>query len=692
MSEVERAPRVGPWRVEVARFLELVGVFGLAIAQPTFDLLGKNAGLFIAWNATTPRVFLLAVLVILVPPLVAMALELLVGVFVPRLRAWTHLGVLAVGVGIIVMESTKRLTELGPIPLVVLAVLAAIAMALVIVRSTAVRLWFRYLAVAPVGFAALLLFASPATAVVFDSEPAPAQVGVARPARVVMIVMDEFPLTSLLEGNGAIDAQLYPNLAALSQQGTWYRNSTTVAPYTEAAVPAILTGQLPTPGERVPVAAEHPHNLFTLLGGRYHLNVRESVTRLCPRTSCAARNRALGVHPGVRGMVGDTAMIWRDFADPANRDAPGFGGLGGEDVQAMLTANGFINSLQPSTGPTFDFLHVLLPHFPWHYLPTGQDYAALPGHTNGLRGQNWANGQVAALSRVRHLLQAQATDTFIGQVVERLRSIGEWDDTLLVLTADHGVSFAAGGPIRGVTDTNIADIAWTPLLIKAPGQTSGGIDDRPALSIDVVPTIAAHLGVKIPWSVDGRSLLDPARSASEARTFPMFDWSRSELHPTSGSFLHLDREQPWAEVQRARAAPPNEFADLRVFGTGPDDDLLGAPGTGRVGAPVEGSSVVLDGPLRYLNVDPTQPKTPYVAVHGVVDGVRPKTRLAIAVNGVIAGLSFVYRAPSADQPEFWATLVPRMFRPGRNLVQVFAVEGPRGRQTLHQLTPGGARD
>ncbi|MBK5287913.1 MAG: sulfatase-like hydrolase/transferase, partial [Acidimicrobiia bacterium] len=456
-------------------------------------------------------------------------------------------------------------------------------------------------------------------------------------------------------------------------------------------VPAILTGQLPSSGDRVPVAAEHPHNLFTLLGGRYHLNVRESVTRLCPRTSCAAQNRALGVHPGVRGMLRDTAKIWGDFADPANRAGPGFGGLGGEDVQAMLTANGFLNSLGPSTGPQLDFLHVLLPHFPWHYLPTGQDYAALPAHTNGLHGQNWANGQVAALARVRHLLQVQATDTFIGRVVERLRAIGEWDNTLLVLTADHGVSFAPGGPIRGVTKTNAADIAWTPLLIKAPGQTAGGVDDRPAESIDVLPTIASHLGVTIPWSVDGRSLTGPARSARQARTFPMFDWSRSTVHPPSGeSFLHLDRAAAWAQVQQAQAAPPNDFADLRVFGTGIDDDLLGAPLTGRVGPPVPDADVTLDGPLRYLAVDQTQAKTPFAAIHGVLGGVDPGTRLAIVVNGVVAGLSAAYRAPGADQVEFWGTLVPRLFHTGRNLVQVFSVDGPPGGPVAHLIAPKAA--
>lgn len=678
--------RFGPWRTEVARLLELVGVFGLAIAQPTFDLLGKNASLFVAWNATTPRAVFLVAVVILVPPVAAYFLEVLVGLAGPRSRTFAHGLMLALGVGVIMSEAMKHATDLGSGPLIAIGVIGAAIALVITIRSVAVRTWLRFLSIAPVGFGALLLFASPASTVVFDSEPAAANVIVPRPHRVVMIVMDEFPLTSLLDGQGGVDAELFPNFAALAQTGTWYRNETTVAPFTEAAVPAILTGQLPKPGQAVPVAAEHPQNIFTLLAKTYRLNVHESVTRLCPRTACPARNRAIGVHPGVRGMMRDVASIWGDFADPANRAAPGFGGLGGEDTQAVLTANGFVNSLRPSAKPTFDFLHILLPHFPWHYLPTGQDYAVLPGHTNGLHGQDWANQEVADLSRVRHLLQVQATDTFIGQVVTRLKAMGVYDDTMLVVTADHGVGFQGGGPIRGVTKANVPDIAWTPLIIKAPNQKTGGADDRAAESVDVLPTMAQYLGMRIPWRVDGRSLLGAPRTASE---FPLFDWSRSIVRPRPGeTFLHLDRASGFAAVKSARVAPPNQFPDLRVFGVGRYSNLLGSVAHPSTVTP--GATVTLDSPIRYLLVNQSLPKAQYAAIHGVTTIPQSGRPLAVVVNGMVAGLSFTYRAPGSDHTEFWGTLVPRFFHNGANLVQTFTIDGPEGAPALHLVQPVSA--
>ena len=64
--------------------------------------------------------------------------------------------------------------------------------------------------------------------------------------------------------------------------------------------------------------------------------------------------------------------------------------------------------------------------------------------------------------------------------------------------------------------------------------------------------------------------------------------------------------------------------------------------------------------------------------------------LAVAVNGVVAGLSFTSRAPGSDHTEFWGTLVPRFFHNGRNLVQVFSIDGPVGTPRLHLLAPPSA--
>ena len=47
--------------------------------------------------------------------------------------------------------------------------------------------------------------------------------------------------------------------------------------------------------------------------------------------------------------------------------------------------------------------------------------------------------------RQRHLLQLAYVDSLIGDLVQELKAQGIYDDALVVLTADHGISFEPGG-------------------------------------------------------------------------------------------------------------------------------------------------------------------------------------------------------------------------------------------------------
>ena len=81
--------------------------------------------------------------------------------------------------------------------------------------------------------------------------------------------------------------------------------------------------------------------------------------------------------------------------------------------------------------------------------------------------------------------------------------MGLFDRALVVVTADHGVSFQAGDSRRNVDASNIGEIAGVPLLIKAPGQRAGVVDSA-ATTEDILPTIGSLLGAR--WSAGGRSL------------------------------------------------------------------------------------------------------------------------------------------------------------------------------------------
>ena len=59
------------------------------------------------------------------------------------------------------------------------------------------------------------------------------------------------------------------------------------------------------------------------------------------------------------------------------------------------------------------------------------------------------------------------------------RSSDAYDDSLVVVTADHGVAFEKA-PRSGASSTdNYHDVAWTPLFVKAPDQSARSVDDQP---------------------------------------------------------------------------------------------------------------------------------------------------------------------------------------------------------------------
>jgi hypothetical protein len=670
-----RPARFGPWRREVRAFLELLALAGVAVAQPTFDILSKDANTFITRRTTPFQAVLFAALVVLVPPLAAWTFEVLVGVALPRARRYVHALLCGFAVGVIAVEVLKKQTPLTSSRLVAGGVLAGLAGAALVWRFDIVRMWLRYLAFASVVFAVMFLFFSPVTSVVFRSDPASASgVEVRDPARVVEVVLDEFPLMSILDGNGRVDAALFPNFARLAATSTWYRNTTTVAPNTSSAVPAILTGDMPE--ERTPpVATEYPDNLFTLLGSEYEMNVHESISQLCPVDVCGDPKHA-PAQSSFGGLVDDAWLVWRQFASPTDEDATIDLALRNSPTadEALQTGANFVDSLEPSSRPRVDFLHVLLPHQPWHYLPTGQDNTELKGSARGTAFYHWGAEEAVLQGRQRHLFNVQAADRMIGDVIDKLERIGAWEDTLFVVTADHGFSFVPKQPIRGVSADNYHEVIWIPLFVKLPGQTSPEVDDRPVLSIDVLPTIADVLGADAPFDVEGRSTLGEARNDG-AR--PVIDWKLNLAEPTTeDELLELDGPSGFEKVLEGRASAARGDPALRLYKIGPYADLLGQPVEPLVDDSNGSPRGVIDAEDSFDRVDPDARKIPWQYIEGTIEGQPTGQPIAVAVNGRVASFAWASAPFLAPRADFWASLPPQMMARGRNDVGVYLIEGP----------------
>jgi hypothetical protein len=181
------------------------------------------------------------------------------------------------------------------------------------------------------------------------------------------------------------------------------------------------------------------------------------------------------------------------------------------DPAAALTparAAALIDSFDPSQGPALYFLHLILPHQPFNRYPDGTEYRvidplgiSLP-EDDSKHLHSWSPW-TSAVSEQQHLLQAQYADQVLGQVLTGLREAGLYDDSLVIVASDHGMSFEVDTAGRYVDDSTVDAIAYAPLLVKPPGQTDGRVDDANVSIVDLLPTIAEIVGVEVGWSVDG---------------------------------------------------------------------------------------------------------------------------------------------------------------------------------------------
>lgn len=109
-------------------------------------------------------------------------------------------------------------------------------------------------------------------------------------------------------------------------------------------------------------------------------------------------------------------------------------------------------------------------------------------------------------------------DAHVGRVIEHLKETGQWDDTLVVFTCDHGEQL---GDHHLLGKVAYFDQSYhIPLIIRDPDAradgTRGTIVDRFTESVDVMPTILEWIGAECPRACDGASLIPFLREGTPA--------------------------------------------------------------------------------------------------------------------------------------------------------------------------------
>lgn len=112
-------------------------------------------------------------------------------------------------------------------------------------------------------------------------------------------------------------------------------------------------------------------------------------------------------------------------------------------------------------------------------------------------------------------------DAHIGRLLDWLRDTGQYDRTLVFVTADHGEVFGEHGLFGHAFRLYEPEIA-VPMLVKLPFSGRKGEVDHGVQHVDIMPTALEILGLPIPEAVQGQSMLAPSDRAlvAEEYVFP----------------------------------------------------------------------------------------------------------------------------------------------------------------------------
>jgi hypothetical protein len=688
----------GVGREALPHALELLALSSFVVARPILASFGRSPESLVARGSDWTDAIAFALVVVLAPLVVLVAAESLVGLVAgARARRLVHsvavAGLLAlVTWQLVAPQVTWRARLLG-----VVSAAVGLALAAAHARFAPLRSFLRYCSLGAVVFLAQFLFMSPTASIVLGGRHASLAAAdvPADAAPVVVVVFDGLPTGLLLDGEGQIDAGLYPNLARLAGDSTWYRNHTTVAQLTLEAVPAILSGSRPSPDRPPALVSKYPHNIFTLLGRSHEVHGGEAITGLCPVTLCPAPAGS-----PLRGLLRDAGRIWEQMMSEARFDPElvpyVFDGRLPRS-EAWIAGQDFRRGERPG----LHVLHLLVPHPGWEYLPDGGLYGATQGQASGLWFDTWS-GWGQDVARQRHVLQAQTADMLLGRLLDRLREDGAYDDSMVVVTADHGYAFTDDSPMRAIDERNYDEIMWTPLIVKEPGQRAGAVDDSNVNSMDILPTIAAELGIdQLPWELDGRPLGTVERDPGDKW---VVDWDLARLRPEGDDeVVHVDGVEGFARV--LATDPVEGTGDLAVWrrtehgglvgrsvageGAGEGSDG-GTDGGAEGGAPGANSGVEIGAPVdvvatvenlaAWAHVDPVVPplelraQAPLPEDAQVVVTVDGMVAAVVPTTPTIYGVSIIH-----------ALLWPGALHEGANQIGLYLVDGPPDAPVLHPV-------
>ncbi len=366
--------------------------------------------------------------------------------------------------------------------------------------------------------------------------------GTRRP-NVLWIVMDTARADALSCYGNAREAT--PHLDALAEQGALFERAISPAPWTLPAHAAMFTGLATS---RIETTAEHEW-----LDDRF-TPIAELLARRGYRTLGYSNNPHISklhnLHRGFHRLrVHNFGRSWRREM-LAHRFAPQARLADYGARETTCAAQSWITDCCTQEQPFFLFLNYMEPHREYgvtaevpRWLPDGLS----PAKALSLSQNVWEHyAGVRDLTEHAEVLRAlydsdvRYLDAWIGRLIGHLRQLDILDQTLIIVTSDHGEHFGEHGHISHVFSL-YRELPHVPLIVRyPPAFPRGRRTERLVQTLDIFPTVLELTGVEAPPEAAPPSLLQSPPAGQPRLAVAESDMPLHVIHHVCQANYHFD--------------------------------------------------------------------------------------------------------------------------------------------------------
>lgn len=192
-------------------------------------------------------------------------------------------------------------------------------------------------------------------------------------------------------------------------------------------------------------------------------------------------------------------------------------GLAGKRIAPQINRSAFKWLKKNCKAPFFLFLNYFDPHGP--YQPLDDSNLRIPSELPIKNGNyvGWEKRLINKVLRKRHTLTAREKkylldrydseikqmDRGIGELLKFLKELGVYDDSLIIITSDHGESFGEHG-LMSHTPVVYEELVKVPLIVKYPqDHDKTGLISTPISLVDIMPEVLTVVGIPITQGIQG---------------------------------------------------------------------------------------------------------------------------------------------------------------------------------------------